>query len=107
MEVKILWILNDKGNRVYRGERKEYLKHHAFCIHSQMEDNLEREKKVRADVEKAKRKLEQDLKSTQGAVEDLERVKGELEGTVKKWVVNLLLITRLLREWEAWAHKLG
>jgi myosin heavy chain 6/7 len=49
-----------------------------------MEDNLEREKKVRGDVEKVKRKLEQDLKSTQGAVEDLERVKRELEDAGKK-----------------------
>ena len=52
----------------------------------QMEDSLEREKKVRADVEKAKRKVELDLKSTQEAVEDLERVKSDLEGNVKKYV---------------------
>ena len=51
---------------------------------SQLEDNLEREKKVRADVEKVKRKLEQDLKSTQEAVEDLEGVKRDLEESVKK-----------------------
>lgn len=49
-----------------------------------MEDNLEREKKVRADVEKAKRKVEQDLKSTQDTVEELERIKADLEGNVKK-----------------------
>ena len=49
-----------------------------------MEDNLEREKKVRGDVEKAKRKLEQDLKATQGNVEELERVRGELENQGKK-----------------------
>jgi hypothetical protein len=49
-----------------------------------MEDNLEREKKVRADVEKAKRKVELDLKSTQEAVEDLERVRNDLEGNVKR-----------------------
>ena len=51
-----------------------------------MEDNLEREKKVRGDVEKAKRKLEQDLKATQGTVEELERIKAEMENTIKKWV---------------------
>lgn len=50
----------------------------------QLEDNLEREKKVRGDVEKAKRKLEQDLKSTQGSVEDLERIKRELEEANRK-----------------------
>jgi len=49
-----------------------------------MEENLQREKKVRADVEKAKRKVESDLKATQEAVEELEKVKGELEANVKK-----------------------
>lgn len=49
-----------------------------------MEDNLEREKKVRADVEKSKRKVEQDLKQTQQLVEDLERSKRELEETARK-----------------------
>lgn len=44
----------------------------------------EREKKHRADVEKAKRKLESDLKMTQENVEELERVKSDLEGNVKK-----------------------
>ena len=39
---------------------------------------------MRADVEKVKRKLEQDLKSTQEAVEDLERVKRDLEDGIKK-----------------------
>ena len=51
-----------------------------------MQDNLDREKKVRADVEKAKRKLEQDLRATQEAVEELERVKGELEDAGRKSV---------------------
>ena len=45
---------------------------------------MEREKKVRADVEKAKRKLESDLKMTQEAVEDLERAKRELEDLVRR-----------------------
>jgi len=47
---------------------------------------LQREKKVRADVEKAKRKVESDLKMTQEAVEELEKVKGELEANVRKSV---------------------
>lgn len=51
-----------------------------------MEENLEREKKVRADVEKAKRKVESDLKMTQETVEELERAKRELEETIRKWV---------------------
>ena len=45
---------------------------------------MEREKKVRADVEKAKRKVEQDLKATQETVEDLERVKRDLEENVRR-----------------------
>ena len=48
-------------------------------INFQLEENLEREKKVRSDVEKAKRKVESDLKQTQETVEELERAKRELE----------------------------
>ena len=55
-----------------------------------MEENLQREKKVRADVEKAKRKVESDLKMTQEAVEELEKVKGELEANVRKSVRFIL-----------------
>ena len=52
----------------------------------QLEDNLEREKKVRSDVEKVKRKLEGELKQTQETVEDLERIKRDLEEAGKKYV---------------------
>ena len=45
---------------------------------------MEREKKARADLDKAKRKLEADLKTTQGSVEELERIKKELEDNLKK-----------------------
>merc|ERR1719282_563921 len=48
------------------------------------EDALEREKKVKGDVEKSKRKLEGDLKLTQEAISDLERVKAELLGGVSR-----------------------
>ena len=37
-------------------------------------------------MEKAKRKLESDLKQTQETVEDLEKIKRDLEDTGKKWV---------------------
>lgn len=50
----------------------------------QMEENLEREKKVRADVEKSKRKVESDLKMAQETVEELERVKRDLEDASRK-----------------------
>jgi len=52
----------------------------------QMEENLEREKKVRADVEKARRKVEADLKMTQETVEELENVKRDLEDRGRKLV---------------------
>ena len=45
---------------------------------------MEREKKIRSDVEKAKRKLENELKMTQETVEDLERVKRDLEESGRK-----------------------
>merc|ERR1739845_197574 len=48
------------------------------------EDSLEREKKTKSDVEKLKRKVEGDLKLTQEAVSDLERVKSELSQTVQR-----------------------
>merc|ERR1712139_559622 len=48
------------------------------------EDALEREKKVKGDVEKSKRKIEGDLKLTQEAVSDLERVKAELNQAVAR-----------------------
>ena len=41
---------------------------------------------MKSDVEKAKKKLEQDLKSTQETVEDLERAKKDLEDNVRRWV---------------------
>jgi len=49
-----------------------------------MEEHLEREKKMRADVEKTRRKAEQDLKMTQEAVEELENVKRDLEDRGRK-----------------------
>ena len=54
-----------------------------------MQENLDREKKVRADVEKVKRKLETDLKATQEAVEELDRIKKELEDTVRRSALAL------------------
>ena len=55
----------------------------------QLQEDLDREKKVRADVEKVKRKVETDLKATQEAVEELDRIKHELEDALKKYE-NLL-----------------
>ena len=46
------------------------------------EDALEREKKAKGDVDKIKRKTEGDLKLTQEAISDLERVKSDLSSTL-------------------------
>merc|ERR1711874_271954 len=48
----------------------------------ELEDTLEREKKLRGDVKKMKRKTEGDLKLTQEAVADLERNQKEIENTL-------------------------
>jgi len=57
-----------------------------------MQENLDREKKVRADVEKVKRKLETDLKATQEAVEELDRIKKDLEDTVRRSAPTLSVL---------------
>ena len=49
-----------------------------------MSDSLEREKKNRSDVEKAKRKIEGDLKMTQESMDELEGMKKELEEGIRK-----------------------
>ena len=46
------------------------------------EDALEREKKAKGDVDKIKRKTEGDLKLTQEAISDLDRVKSDLSSTL-------------------------
>lgn len=50
----------------------------------QLESALEQEKKIRMDLERAKRKLEGDLKLTQESVMDLENDKQQLEEKLKK-----------------------
>ena len=47
-------------------------------------DELEKEKKAKAELEKARRKLEGDLKTTQEQIEDLGHSKDELERTVAR-----------------------
>ena len=58
----------------------------SFATDQQIQENLDREKKVRADVEKVKRKLESDLRATQDAVDELERLKHELEENGRRLV---------------------
>lgn len=51
----------------------------------QLEDNWEQEKKIRAEVEKARRKAESDLKMTIDNLNEMERSKLDLEEVVKKY----------------------
>lgn len=54
------------------------------CVSSQLEGSLEQEKKLRADLERAKRKLEGDLKMSQESIMDLENDKQQIEEKLKK-----------------------
>merc|ERR1712156_1189243 len=50
----------------------------------ELEDSVNREKKARADIDKARRKVEGNLRVTQETVIDLERLKKELENSVAR-----------------------
>ncbi|VTJ58321.1 Hypothetical predicted protein [Marmota monax] len=52
--------------------------------HDRLEGSLEQEKKLRADLEQAKRKLEGDLKMSQESIMDLENDKQQAEEKLKK-----------------------
>lgn len=45
---------------------------------------MEREKKAKADLDKAKKKVEGDLKAAQGSLEELDRAKRDLDEVLKK-----------------------
>lgn len=60
----------------------------------------------RADVEKAKRKVEGDLKLTQEAVADLERNKKELEQTIQRKDKELSSLTAKLEDEQSLVGKL-
>jgi predicted nuclease with TOPRIM domain len=53
-------------------------------VSSQLEGSLEQEKKLRADLERVKRKLEGDLKMSQESIMDLENDTQQLEEKLKK-----------------------
>lgn len=58
-----------------------------FFLFLQLEDNWEQEKKIRAEVEKARRKAESDLKMTIDNLNEMERSKIDLEEVVKKYAL--------------------
>lgn len=65
----------------------------APLLSPQLEDNWEQEKKIRAEVEKARRKAEGDLKMTIDNLNEMERAKLDLEEVVKKYahvVINFV-----------------
>lgn len=51
----------------------------------QLEGSLEQEKKVRADLERCRRKLEGDLKLSQETIMDLENERQQMEERLKKY----------------------
>merc|ERR1711872_441443 len=70
--------MEDKCNHLNKVKHK--LEQHL----DEAEDSLEREKKMKNDVEKLKRKIEGDLRLTQEAAAELERVQAELNQNVQR-----------------------
>lgn len=59
----------------------------------QLEGSLEHEKKVRADLERSRRKLEGDLKLSQDTIMDLENERQQMDERLKKSVFLWLFST--------------
>ena len=55
----------------------------------QTADKLESEKRNRAEADKERRKLESDLRLCQENVEELDRIKHDLEDNIKRQVKNI------------------
>merc|ERR1712183_840382 len=72
-----------------------------------MGDSLEREKRTKCDVEKLKRKVEGDLKLTQEAVSDLDRVKNELTQTVQRKEKELSSMSAKIEDEQTLGGKYG
>merc|ERR1719341_2218259 len=62
------------------------------------EDALEREKKSKGDVEKLKRKIEGDLKLTQEAVSDLDRIKADLAAGLQRKEKELMSMSAKIED---------
>lgn len=69
---------------VAKGQAHSPGKASASPLLSQLEGCLEQEKKLRADLERVKRKLEGDLKMAQEAIMDLENDRQQVEEKLKK-----------------------
>ena len=50
----------------------------------QFAGNLERERRAKAEMEKQKRKFESELKSASEALDEMHRMKGDMEINIKK-----------------------
>ncbi|CAF4595683.1 unnamed protein product, partial [Rotaria magnacalcarata] len=73
----------------------------------ELEGGLEREKKARADLDKSKRKLEVDLKTSQGNLEELDRARRELEENLKRKDQEIQQIGTRLEDEQGQAASLG
>lgn len=71
-----------------------------------MEDNLEREKRQRADLDKQKRKIEGELKVTQENLEELARHKLDLENNLKKSEAELQSTAQRLEDEQSLVSRL-
>uniref|UniRef100_A0A8C0DEB4 Myosin-16 n=1 Tax=Balaenoptera musculus TaxID=9771 RepID=A0A8C0DEB4_BALMU len=69
-----------------------------YFLSPQLEDNWEQEKKIRAEVEKARRKAESDLKMTIDNLNEMEQSKLDLEEAVKKYADEQSLNSTLQRK---------
>merc|ERR1711902_425521 len=71
----------------------------------ELEDNLNREKRARADTEKKRRKIEGDLKVAQETVMDAERSKKDLEINISRKEKDLSALTSKLEDEQALVSK--
>ncbi|KAF4790133.1 myosin-7 [Turdus rufiventris] len=74
--------------------------------HLQLESSLEQEKKIRMDLERAKRKLEGDLKLAQENIMDLENDKQQLDERLKKKDFELNALNARIEDEQAVAAQL-
>merc|ERR1712106_434747 len=85
---------------------------HLSSVKSKLESTLDeiegatdKEKKSRANLEKAKRKVEGDLKIAQDTVAELERSKNELEGVIVNKEKNNSLLSAKLEDGQSQVGK--
>lgn len=68
-----------------------YMMDSGWPVYLQTQDDLSKEKQCRADVEKARRKLEAEFKSAQSNVEELTKHKQEMERSIARYVCTKIM----------------